>query len=59
MGYQIEAGAGLTAPSSYIPTTTAPVTVTDYTLGAGGLITLGEVPVVDAQLKWSGIAIHT
>ena len=45
--------------TSFIPTTTAPVTVTDYTLGAGGLITLGEVPVVDAQLKWSGIAIHT
>lgn len=47
------------AEGGIITTTSAPVTVTDYTLGAGGLITLGEVPVVDAQLKWSGIAIHT
>jgi len=52
-------GAMAGSTGAYIPTTTAPVTVTDYTLGAGGLITLGEVPVVDAQLKWSGIAIHT
>ena len=50
---------GSLTPTGYIPTTTAPVSVTDYTLDAGGLITLGEVPVVDAQLKWSGIAIHT
>ena len=55
-GQQLEKGS---VPTSYIPTTTDPVSVTDYTLGAGGLITLGEVPVVDAQLKWSGIAIHT
>jgi hypothetical protein len=50
-GAQIEAGSTTT---SYIPTTTAPVTVTDYTLSSTGMVTLGQVPVAGAALAWSG-----
>jgi len=36
---------------SYIPTTTAPVTVTDYTI-SNGVITLAETPVTGAALSY-------
>jgi len=53
-GIQRVGGTGV--PSSYIPTTTAPVTVTDYVLGETGGVTLGQVPVAGAQITWSGDA---
>ena len=42
------------AATGYIPTTTAPVTVTDYTLSGTGLVTLASAPVSGATLTWSG-----
>lgn len=42
-----------TVPGSYIPTTTSVVSVTDYT-HTNGLITLGQVPVSGAVLRWGG-----
>lgn len=42
------------APGSYIPTTTAPVSVTDYTLDGAGLVTLAAAPRVAATLTWTG-----
>jgi hypothetical protein len=50
-GAQLETGSVAT---SYIPTTTAPVTVTDYTLAPGGLVTLATAPAAGAVLSWSG-----
>jgi hypothetical protein len=50
-GFQVETGSAATA---YIPTTTAAVTVTDYTLSSTGLVTLGQAPVLGAALAWSG-----
>nr|WP_306672101.1 DUF2460 domain-containing protein [Geothrix sp. SG10] len=50
-GAQIEVAP---APTSYIPTTTAAVTVTDYTLSGTGLVTLATAPVSGATLTWSG-----
>jgi len=47
-GSQLEAGSTVT---SYIPTTTAAVTITDYTL-SNGVITLAEVPVTGATLSY-------
>lgn len=39
---------------SYIPTTTAAVTVTDYTVGTTGIVSMGQKPVSGAQLTWNG-----
>ena len=54
-GGQVEAGNVLT---SYIPTTTVPVTVTDYTLNAiTGAVAMAVAPTLGppaAQLFWSG-----
>lgn len=50
-GAQIEDGS---AATRYIPTTTAAVTVTDYTLGAAGLVTLGAALPSGTRLYWSG-----
>lgn len=46
--------AAQTGGGAYIPTTTAPVTVTDYTYTSAGLVTLGQVPAVGAVLDWDG-----
>lgn len=43
-----------TQGGSYIPTTTAPVTVTDYALSATNVVSLGEVPVAAASLTYDG-----
>ena len=51
-GAQLEVGK--TTLSSYIETTTAPVTVTDYTVGANGLITFANAPLIGAALTWTG-----
>ncbi|MCA7985153.1 phage head spike fiber domain-containing protein [Burkholderia vietnamiensis] len=50
-GAQIESG---TTPTSYIPTTTAPVTVTDYTINPIGGVMLATPPVSAAMLTWTG-----
>lgn len=50
-GAQLEAGAVAT---SYIPTTTAPVTVTDYVIGPTGKVSLSDAPVKNVVLSWSG-----
>jgi hypothetical protein len=47
---QCELGPTVT---SYIPTTTTPVTVTDYTL-SGNTVTLDVAPLAGAALTWSG-----
>lgn len=49
-GAQLEIGTTLT---SYIPTTTSPVTVTDYTI-TNGLIALSSPPILGSSLSWSG-----
>lgn len=49
-GAMLEIGSTLT---SYIPTTTSSVSVTDYT-HTSGLITLGQAPVAGAVLRWGG-----
>jgi phage-related protein len=41
-------------PTPYIPTTTATVTRTDYTLGAKGAVTMGVAPASGAVLSWTG-----
>lgn len=51
-GAQVESNA----VTSYIPTTTAPVTVTDYAVNDSGLVTLGQIPAAAAQITWSGDA---
>lgn len=48
-GAQLEVGD---APTSYIPTTTAPVTVTDYSFTSDGTVTLGEAE--SGTYTWSG-----
>ena len=50
---QVETGTDATA---YIPTTTAPVTVTDYSQ-SGNQITLGQNPATAATLDWDGSGI--
>lgn len=50
-GAQME--AGLTA-TSYVPTTTAAVSVTDYTLPGLGSVTLTAAPRAGAVLSWLG-----
>ena len=49
-GAQLESGSTAT---SYIPTTAAAVTVTDYTR-SGALVTLAVAPLTGAALTWSG-----
>jgi hypothetical protein len=55
-GAQIELNSLMSAyfPTAYIPTTTAAVGVTDYTLGATGIITLAVAPVTGALMTWTG-----
>lgn len=48
---QVDTGSVATAR---IITTTAPVTVTDYTLNSTGLVTLASAPLAAAILAWSG-----
>jgi len=48
---QLEPGSVAT---SRIPTTTAPVTVTDYVLLPGGTVSLSEAPLKGAILDWTG-----
>lgn len=50
-GAQLEVGAVAT---SYIPTTTAAVTVTDYVLSSSGVAQLGVAPAPGAKLSWTG-----
>lgn len=53
---QSEAG---TVDTSYIPTYSTTVTVTDYTLTAGGSLTLAAAPSAGAVLTWTGSYIST
>lgn len=46
-------GAGMTAPTSFIPTAGTTATVTDYTL-AGSTLTLSSAPVTGAVVSWTG-----
>ncbi|QTD88730.1 phage head spike fiber domain-containing protein [Burkholderia anthina] len=41
-------------PTSYIPTTTSSVTITDYALNSNGAITFSSPPAQGASLTWSG-----
>jgi Conserved hypothetical protein 2217 (DUF2460) len=50
-GAQVEARV---AATSYIATTNAPATVTDYVLGAGGVVTFAAAPAAGAAISWSG-----
>ena len=50
-GVQLEQGS---VSTSYIPTTTAPASRTDYTLSSTGLVTLAQAPVSGAYLTWTG-----
>lgn len=49
-GAQVEPG---NAPTSYIPTTTAAVTVTDYTVNSSGLVTFAVPPVAAAVMTFT------
>ncbi|HQT76816.1 MAG TPA: hypothetical protein PLD10_07160, partial [Rhodopila sp.] len=42
------------SPGSYIPTTTAPVTVTDYTI-SGTTVNLAQAPASQALCTWDGV----
>ena len=48
---------GAVTTGSYIPTTTAPVTVTDYAYTSAGAVTLGQVPLATASLDWDGTGV--
>ncbi|WP_434663446.1 phage GP46 family protein [Paraburkholderia sp. A3BS-1L] len=48
-----------TTTGAYIPTTTAAVTVTDYTLTSVGLVALAATPAVGAALTWTGAYISS
>lgn len=54
-GLQLEERSG---PSSFIATTVAPVTVTDYAASSTGLITMGQVPAIGAFLSWTGTGVR-
>lgn len=51
--------AGTLIPGAFIPTTGAPVTVTDYTLAPDGSLTLGQVPASGATLDWMGSGVNS
>lgn len=53
-GHHLEIKAIGTAATPYIKTTTAAVTLTDYTLNSKGLVTLAAPPLAGAGLSWSG-----
>ncbi len=40
--------------TTYIPTTTSAVTVTDYTLGSTGIVTYAAAPTSGAAMTWTG-----
>src|SRR5690625_2806493 len=46
----------VTQPGAYIPTTTAPVTVTDYTVDETGSVEVGDAGPSGAELDWTGSA---
>ena len=50
-GAQVETGS---VAGDYIPTTTAAVARTDYTMGSGGLVTFAAAPAAGAALSWTG-----
>jgi hypothetical protein len=50
-GFQIEQA---TQSSAYLPTTTSTATVTDYSLGATGIITMSYALAAAIKLLWSG-----
>lgn len=47
------------APTSYIPTTTSAVTVTDYNISPVGIVTLNQPPLLNALLTWIGSYLFT
>jgi len=53
-GAQLETPPQGNAATPYIKTTTTAVTLTDYSISAGGLVTLAVAPVVGAALSWTG-----
>lgn len=53
-GLMFSAGVGIAQLGSYIATTTAAVTVTDYTLSATGLVTPSPKAASGAVLTWNG-----
>lgn len=53
---QVEIGNQAT---SFVPTTTAAVTVTDYTLSSNGALTLAAAPVAGAVMSWTGSYVST
>jgi hypothetical protein len=50
-GAQLEVGSTAT---SYIPTTSAAVTVTDYSLGSTGVVTFASAPAANVLVRWDG-----
>ena len=50
-GAQVELG---TTPTGFITTNGSPVTVTDYTLTTGGVVTFAVAPALGAVLTWTG-----
>ena len=56
-GYHIEINSSGDTVGSYIPTTTAPVTVTDYA-ATGNTITLAEAPAFAAELTVDGTGVN-
>ncbi len=47
-------GLPATGPTSYIKTTAAAVTVTDYTITASGVVAFANAPAQNAALTWTG-----
>ncbi|WP_249189607.1 phage GP46 family protein [Burkholderia ambifaria] len=45
---------GASAPTSYIPTTSAAASVTDFTLNSVGSVQMGSPPLAGAALTWTG-----
>lgn len=52
-GVQLEVKSNAT-PTRYIPTTSAAVVVTDYSVNSTGLLTFAPAPGYGAQILWSG-----